>query len=59
MRIFTKRILGFLYEGEIIKAGEYAGCGIIKQDKVSGKKNPAHTKKSMNRIPKDFKCNTK
>lgn len=47
MRIFTKRILGFLYEGEIIKTGEHAGCGIIKQDKVkvSGKKNPAHTKK--------------
>lgn len=45
MRIFTKRILGFLYEGEFIKTGEHAGCEIIKQDKVNGKKNPAHTKK--------------
>ncbi len=45
MRIFTKRILVFLYEGEIIKTDEHAGCEIIKQDKVSGKKNPAHTKK--------------
>ena len=45
MRIFTKRILGFLYEGEFIKTGEHAGCEIIKQDKVNGKKNPVHTKK--------------